>query len=279
MSLYEKHQKLSAAVSARPGWQHPFNVVQKRRLALVAAQEKANKKWEKKQQGKGRRRRRSQRKRSRSRRSRRRSRRRRRKTRRRRRKGGQIRRIPAAAGNINTARAAHQVGAIHTRVPVRRASRRTHPYPARYWRRWKKGRDAWTRQASKEYGKDPVEQRIEKARKRFRRGGKRRTRKRRRGGRQRYATNDKYWVVDLQTAADGAKKIAKRHKKPVRKLGHHSKLLLHDVMYGTNHLDRALGKRHSSSHHKTHHKKSRRKRRHHHRKTRYGLITGLRNSP
>ena len=180
MSLYEKHKKLSAAVSARPGWQHPFNVVQKRRLALVAAQKKANKKWEKKAQNRGGRRR-SRRKRSRRRRSRRRSRRRRRRT--------------------------------------------------------------------------------------------------RRGGRQRYATNDKYWVVDLQTAADGAKKIAKRHKNPVRKLGHHSKLLLHDVMYGTNHLDRALGKRHSSSHHKTHHKKSRRKRRHHHRKTRYGLITGLRNSP
>ena len=183
MSLYEKHKKLSAAVSARPGWQHPFNVVQKRRLALVAAQEKANKKWEKKAQNQGgRRRRRSRRKRSRRRRSRRRSRRRRRRT---------------------------------------------------------------------------------------RRGGRR----------QRYATNDKYWVVDLQTAAAGVKKIAKRHGKPARTLRHHSKLLLHDVMYGTNHLDQELGKRRSSSHYKTHHKKSRRKHKRHHRKTRYGMITGLRNSP
>ena len=188
MSLYEKHKKLSAAVSARPGWQHPFNVVQKRRLALVAAQEKANKKWEKKAQNQGgRRRRRSRRKRSRRKRSR------------------------------------------------RRRSRR----------------------------------RSRRRRRRTRRGGRR----------QRYATNDKYWVVDLQTAADGVKKIARRHRKPVRKFGHHSKLLLHDVMYGTNHLDQELGKRYSSSHHKTHHKKSRRKHKRHHRKTRYGMITGLRNSP
>jgi len=182
MSLYEKHKKLSAAVSARPGWQHPFNVVQKRRRALLAAQEKANKKWQKKAQNQGGRRRRSRRKRSRRRRSRRQSRQRRRRT---------------------------------------------------------------------------------------RRGGRR----------QRYATNDKYWVVDLQTAADGVKKIAKRHGKPARTLRHHSKLLLHDVMYGTTHLDRALGKRRSPSHHKTHHKKSRRKHKRHHRKTRYGMITGLRNSP
>jgi len=214
----------------------------------------------------------------------------RRKTRRRRRKGGQIRRIPAAAGNINTARAAHQVGAIHTRVPVRPASRITHPYPAHYWKHWQKGRDARTYHASKEFGKAPVEQRFKEARRARKWGGKRRTRKRRRGGRrQRYATNDKYWVIDLQTAADGIKKIAKRHGRPVRKLGYHSNLLLHDVMYGTSHLDRELRghhshptKKHPSKKHSIakYPKKSRRRRRRHHRhKNHYGLITGLRGSP
>ena len=186
MSLYDKHKKLSAAISARPGWQHPFNVVQKRRRALLAAQEKANKKWEKKAQNQGGRRR-TRRKRSRRRRSR---------------------------------------------------SRTRH------------------------------------RRRRTRRGGRR----------QRYATNDKYWVIDLQTAADGVKKLARRHGKPVRKLKHHTQLLLHDVMYGTSHLDRELRARHSSSHHKSHHKKSHHKKSHkkhsrRRRKTRYGMITGLRNSP
>ena len=123
-----------------------------------------------------------------------------------------------------------------------------------------------------------------RSRRRSRRGGtarrprrprrpahRRRRRRTRRGGRRkRYATNDKYWVIDLQTAATGVKKIAKRHGKPIRKLGHHSKLLLHDVFYGTNRLGAAL-KGHTRHATKRHRKKSRRRGRIH-----FGAITALR---
>lgn len=118
-----------------------------------------------------------------------------------------------------------------------------------------------------------MNRKTRKNNRRSRRRRRRRRRTRRGGRRKRYATNDKYWVIDLQTAATGVKKIAKRHGKPIRKLGHHSKLLLHDVFYGTNHLGAAL-KGHTRHVGKKHRKKSRRRRRR--KRTHFGAITALR---
>ena len=183
MSLYIKHKKLSTAVSARPGWQHPFNVVQKRRRALLAAQKKANKKW-----------------------------------------------LQKKIDEKNQPKNQDIDPGVFRGGGRRRSRRRRSRRRSRHRRR------------------------------RTRRGGRRR----------RYATNDKYWVIDLQTAATGVKKIAKRHGKPIRKLGHHSKLLLHDVFYGTNRLGAAL-KGHTRHATKRHRKKSRRRGRIH-----FGAITALR---
>ena len=103
-------------------------------------------------------------------------------------RGGQLQRILGAAGNINNARPAHQIGVVDAR-PRPAATWRAHRYPAKYWRLWKKERDEALHARYKYVGEehpDIREQRVrrkfaEKRRKRGYASGGRRTRKKRGG--------------------------------------------------------------------------------------------------